>query len=123
MNFNITINAIPRVINMTNIGSADSFFFSILFISLQIFAAYFTIAQYHKSLIMSVTTNKRNKVLKDTRLRIANFLKISRYSPFRFRCEKYDLALHLFALLFCEAFQGSSWPSAPDSPFLIGGVW
>jgi len=63
----MTITPIARVINMTNIGSGDSFLssflFSILFISLQIFATYFTIAQYPKSLILSVTTNKRKKAI------------------------------------------------------------
>ncbi len=45
MNFNITINAIPRVINMTNIGRADSFFSSFfsptLFTSFPVPAVYF----------------------------------------------------------------------------------
>jgi len=61
----MTITPIARVINMTHIGRSDSFLssflFSILSISLQIFTTYVTIAQYSKSLILSVTTNKRNK--------------------------------------------------------------
>ena len=64
MNFRSRITPIPRVIRKTIIGRSDSFFSSILFISFQIVTTYSTIAQYPKSLILSVTTNKRKMTIK-----------------------------------------------------------